>query len=77
MWHLVKGLWEIHDDHICLSVTPGSKLSPGYYPCHERTEPVGFHKTFDYGSRAGSQQEYFKGDIADYHMLKGLATDAS
>ena len=22
MWHLVKGLCEIHDDHICLSVTP-------------------------------------------------------
>ena len=22
MWHLVKGLCEIHNDHICLSVTP-------------------------------------------------------
>ena len=26
MWYLVKGLSEIHDDHICLSVTPVQSL---------------------------------------------------
>ena len=59
MWHLVKGLCEIHNDHICLSVTPVQ--SSVQVTNHVMKEPAGFRRTFDYGSHAGSQQEYFRG----------------
>ena len=70
MWHLVKGLCEIHDDHVCLSVTP--VLSSVQVTNHVMKElnQFGFCKTFDYGSRAGCTAEvYSKIDLTSFSRI--------
>ena len=81
MWHLVKGLCEIHNDHICLSVTP--VLSSVQVTNHVMKElnQLGFAGPLTTEAMLAVSKNILEGkmlvNVADYYMLKSLATDAS
>ena len=81
MWHLVKGLCEIHDDHIYLSVT--AVQSSVQVPNHvmKVLNQLGFSRPLTTEAMLAGSKNIFKGkiliNVADYYMLKGLATDGS
>ena len=55
MWDFVKGLREIHDNHISLFMTTIQSMIK--VACHIMVEPVGLRQTSDFGNYADSQQE--------------------
>ena len=81
MRHLVKGLCEIHDDHIRLSVTPVQGSIQVTNHVMKELNQLGFARPLTTEAMLTVSKNIFKGkmlmNFADYYMLKGLATDAS
>ena len=73
MWYLVKGLSEIHDDHIRLSVTPvHSSIQVSNHVMNELNQ-LGFAKSLTTETMLTVSKNVFKGRmliyVADYNML--------
>ena len=81
MWHLVKGLCKIHDDHICLSVTPTQSSVQVTNHVMKELNQLGFARPLTTEAVLAVSKNIFKGkmliNVADYYIPKGLATDAS
>ena len=81
MRHLVKGLCEIHDDYIRLSVAPVQGSIQVTNHVMIELNQLGFARPLTTEAMLTVSKNIFKGkmliNVADYYMLKGLATDAS
>ena len=83
MWHLVEGLSKIHDDHICLSVTPVlSSIQVTNHDVMKELKQLDFARPLTTEAILAVNNSVFKGkmhlDVADYYcMLESLATYTS
>ena len=81
MLHLVKGRCEIHNDHICLSMTPVQSSVQVTNHVIEELNQLGFAIPLTTEAVLTVSKNIFKGkmliNVADYYMLKDLATDTS
>ena len=82
MWHLVEGLSKIHDDHICLSVTPVLSSIQVTKHVMKELKRLDFARPLTTEAMLAVNKSVCKGkmhlDVADYYyMLENLAIYSS
>ena len=73
MWYLVKGLSEIHDDHVRLSMTPVQSSIQVTYHVMKELNQLGLARPLTTETILTVKKNVFKGKmliyVADYNML--------